>query len=88
MSGDASLGEIAHTPAFWAAYRRDLPVYGVGAALAGYLIEARGLPVLKDIFRESHDEDDDLAALIERRTGLPLEAIEARIGEWLPVAVA
>ena len=87
-NGGLRLSELARNPAFWAAYRRGLPVYEVGASRTGYLIEAHGLPVLKTIFHHSSCEDEHLAELIERQAGVPLETIEARIGAWLAQGIA
>lgn len=79
-NGLSSLRELALSPAFWSAQRRGLPVYGVAGGLVGYLVEAYGLPLLKEIFQESHYEDDNLVQRIEERTALTLEELEVRVG--------
>jgi hypothetical protein len=78
-----SLRELSANDGFWEVYRQGLPVYGVGGALAAYLIEVHGLSVIKAIFRISHYEDDRLAAVIERETGLALEVVQDAVAEWL-----
>ncbi len=87
VEGRRTLRDLSRNAPFWGAYREGLPVYGVGACLMGYLIEAHGLSVVKDICRASYDEDDDLAGVIERHTGVALETIEARVAAWLPQSV-
>jgi hypothetical protein len=82
--GRRTLRDLAHNAGFWAAYREGLPVYGVGACLTGCLIETHGLPALKGIYRATYDEDDNLAGVIERQTGVAPETIESRVVEWLP----
>ncbi len=80
--GSGFLRELSRNSGFWEAHARGRPVYAVGGALAGYLVKARGLPLVKGLFLDSHYEDDALAQLLEHRTGLPIEELEARVGEW------
>ena len=46
------------------------------------MVEARGLPLVKDIFHHSHYRDEQLAATIERFTGLAVEDLVADVGTW------
>lgn len=78
-----SLRHLSRNAGFWEAYGQGLPVYLVGGALAGYLVEEAGLAVLRRIFGGSHYEDDRLADAIERETGRDLAVIQERVAEWL-----
>lgn len=77
-----SLRELSRNDAFWEAYARGEPVYSVGAALAGYLVRAHGLPALRRIFLSTHYEDQGLADVIERVTGREMAVIERGVGAW------
>lgn len=76
------LRRLSRNAEFWEAHSQGKRVYEVGGALTGHLVEVHGLSLVKEIFRASHYEDDNLASLLERGTGLRLEQIEARLGEW------
>jgi hypothetical protein len=80
--GSGCLRRLSRNAGFWEACSQGCPAYEVGGALAGYLVELYGLPLVKGIFTASHYEDDSLAPLLERTTGLHLEELEVRVGEW------
>lgn len=82
-AGGWRLRELCRNDGFSSAYRQGLPVYAVGAALVGYLIDVRGLRGLKQIFRSTTAEADDLAEILEDRCAQPLHAVEVDIEDWL-----
>jgi hypothetical protein len=88
-SGEVSLRDVCRNEFFWRGRRQDcgLPpgiFYHVGGALVGYLVEAHGRPLLRQIFLETHYRDEHLASTLERLTGLALQDLAARVSTWWP----
>ena len=74
--------KLAQNEGFWSLYGK-LPVYTLGAALCFFIIRRFGLDRLKQIFLATCWPDPDLAALLERKTGLAPEELEHSVGEML-----
>ena len=82
-TGAVSLVDLCRNAGFWNAYRVDLPVYEAAGAFVGYLIERHGTPTLRRVFEETHYEDTELAAKLERHLGLGIVAVQADVARYL-----
>ncbi len=84
-SGARSLRDFCTIAGFWGTQRpgqgpSPAEPYRIGGALVGYLVETRGLPLLEEIFLNSHYRDDHLAPTLERLTGTTIEELSTEVG--------
>lgn len=74
------LSKLMNNRYFWMHYG-SFPVYTIGAALVSHIIDQNGIEALKEVFLNTHFNDEGAGRVIERVLGISVDELEGKITE-------